>query len=129
MRPAAALVGLGLALECLAGNTSGAFSVTVSVSAAGSSPTLPAGVCLSQSLSQESGAIVTVVCNSGQFVNISPIPGARFVGTHGGAYTYSFGSSFGSGAGDLGAGTGSIASFRVFGVTESEGRLDLLVSF
>ena len=120
-----------LAAQCLAGNTSGAFSVTVSVTVAGGSPTLPAGVCVSQSLSLESGAIVTVVCDSGQFVSISPVPGARFVGTHGGAYTYSFGTVGGTSAssGDFTGGTGSIASFRVFGVTESEGRLDLLVSF
>ena len=93
----------------------------------------PAGSCVSQTLSEQNGAVVRVACNSGQFVSISPVPGAPFVGTHGGAYSYHFGSTLqganAAGFGEFAYGAGSVASYRVFGVSETDGRLDLLISF
>ena len=91
----------------------------------------PSGICTSQSLSDQVGAVVRVVCQTGQFVSISPRPGQRFLGTHGGAYNYYFGPSYGAihrtahGEG----GSGTVTSFRVYRVDEAGGVLDLLVSF
>jgi hypothetical protein len=91
------------------------------------------GVCTSDTLSESAGAVVRVVCATGQFVSIGPRPGGRFLGTHGGAYTYSFGPSFGamqrSSTGELATGTGTITSFRIYNVTEIEVPLEMLVSF
>jgi len=91
------------------------------------------GVCTSNTLSERTGAIVRVVCGTGQFVSIGPRPGGRFIGTHGGAYTYFFGPSFGAlhraDSGEFTTGTGTIASFRIFNVTEIEGPVEMLVSF
>jgi hypothetical protein len=93
----------------------------------------PPDVCTSDTLSERTGAIVRVVCSTGQFVSIGPRPGGRFIGSHGGAYTYSFGPSFGAlnrtASGEFAPGTGTIASFRIFNVTEIEGPVEMLVSF
>ena len=93
----------------------------------------PSGVCTSDTLSERTGAEVRVVCATGQFVSIGPRPGGRFISTHGGAYTYSFGPSFGaiqrSTSGEFATGTGTITSFRVYNVTEIEVPLEMLVSF
>jgi hypothetical protein len=72
-----------------------------------------------------------VVCANGQFVSISPRPGQRFFGTHGGAYNYYFGSSYGAihRAAHGEGGSGTVTSFRVYSVDEADGVLDLLVSF
>ena len=89
------------------------------------------GICISDSLSQQTGALVRVVCANGQFVSIGPRPGQRFFGTHGGAYGYYFGPSYGAihrtAHGEGGGGT--VTSFRVYSVDEADGVLDLLVSF
>ena len=122
------LAVLGAAFDCTAGSGSGTLGVDITLSTGA-----PAGVCISETLSEQNGATVRVACESGQFISISPIPGGRFVGTHGGAYSYYFGSTLRginvAGHGEFAHGAGSIASYRIFGVTEVEGRLDLLVSF
>ena len=46
------------------------------------------GVCVSRSLSEQTGAVVQVACDSGQFVSIEAVPGQRFIGVHGGAFRY-----------------------------------------
>lgn len=128
------LACLGAVFNCAAGSNGGLFGVNISLST-GADPSAgnPAGVCTSQTLSEQNGATVRVVCETGQFVSITPIPGGRFVGTHGGAYSYLFGSGLRgvniAGYGEFAHGAGSIASYRIFGVTEVDGRLDLLVSF
>jgi hypothetical protein len=133
VRAAFGLAALSAASVCMAGAGSGTFGVNISLATGYAGAPEAAGVCISQTLSEQNGATVRVVCESGQFVSISPVPGGRFVGTHGGAYTYYFGSTFRginiAGFGEFANGAGSVASFRVFGVTESEGRLDLLIHF
>ena len=149
MRPVILKAALGLAALVaasagMAGSTSGTFGVNISLNSGGGSVSLTSGgsgsssgsnsgVCISQALTEQNNATVRVVCQSGQFVSISPIPGSRFAGSHGGAYTFYFGSSYRSvnvaGYGEFAHGAGSVAAFRVFGVTESEGRLDMLVVF
>ena len=124
-----------------AGTLGANFGVTISLNNPNGTPlpsaaAFPAGgnssgTCISGSLSQQTGALVRVVCANGQFVSISPRPGQRFLGTHGGAYNYYFGPSYGAihrtayGEG----GSGTVTSFRVYSVNEAEGVLDLLVSF
>lgn len=98
-------------------------------------PPQPAGggtVCVSESLSQATGAMVTVVCSNGQFVNISPRPGSVFTGTHGGAYRY----NLAPGAtlawaqdGDLAWGAGSVTTFRVLRQSEDDSLIELWVQF
>ena len=135
-KAALGLLCLGAVFNCAAGNDSAVFNVRITLhgaGGAGGSAGNPAGVCTSQTLSEENRAHVRVVCESGQFVSISAIPGIEFVGTHGGAYSYYFGSTLSginvAGYGEFAHGAGSIASYRIFGVTEVDGRLDLLVSF
>ena len=132
-KAALGLACLSAVFTCAAGSDSGTFSVRITLHRPGGASVNPPGVCTSQSLSAENGAHVRVVCESGQFVSISPIPGVDFVGTHGGAYSYYFGSTLSginvAGYGEFAHGAGSIASYRIFGVTEVDGRLDLLVSF
>ena len=41
-----------------------------------------AGVCFSRTLSEQTGAVVQVACDSGQFVSIEAVPGQRFLGVH-----------------------------------------------
>jgi hypothetical protein len=136
LEPALGVAALAAASVCIAGATGGIFGVNISLNGGGSnspSEDNSSGVCISQTLSEQNNAIVRVVCESGQFVSISAIPGGRFVGSHGGAYTFYFGSSYRSvnvaGYGEFAHGAGSVAGFRVFGVTESEGRLDMLIEF
>lgn len=133
VRTALGLVCLSAVFNCAAGSGSGTFGVEIILNTGASSGAPASGVCVSETLSEQNGAIVRVACESGQFVSISPIPGGRFVGTHGGAYSYYFGSNLRganvAGYGEFSHGAGSIASYRIFGVTEADGRLDLLVSF
>ncbi len=87
MKPAAALaLGCLLLAPVWAVTESANFSVTVNL--------LPASnaTCTSQSLSEQANAIVQVVCGTGQFVAISPNPAKPFLGTHGSAFRYHFGS-------------------------------------
>ena len=56
-------------------------------------PAVPASIsagrlCTSQTLSSASGALVRVVCSTGQFVSIEPVAGQPIAGTHGGAYRF-----------------------------------------
>lgn len=126
------LAVLTAASSCIAGNASGTFTINIALNT-GASPSSANGVCVSQTLSEENGATVKIACDSGQFVSISPVPGGRFVGTHGGAYGYYFTHAFQAtdvaGTGEFANGAGSTAAFRVLGISESERNFDLLVSF
>ncbi|SRR5258706_2876946 len=120
-------------LPVIAGSSTGNVPVDITLAMPGAGG--PAGTCISQSLSDETGAVVRVTCLGGVFVSISPQPGGRFVDTHGGAYSYHFGTAFGaanrSGSGDFAEASGTMASFRVYNVGSSsgDGPLDMLVSF
>lgn len=138
VRSACLLAALATAFPATAGSAAGAVGVRITLATQGSGGGGAAsgigvpGVCISQTLSEQNGAIVRVACESGQFVSISPVPGGRFIDTHGGAYTYHFGSlgaANHSGDGDFAYGSGTIASFRVYSVQETDGPLDMLVSF
>ncbi|MDO8778786.1 MAG: hypothetical protein Q7K57_60720 [Burkholderiaceae bacterium] len=45
-------------------------------------------VCVSETLSAQANALVHVICATGRFVTISPLPRGRFLGTHGSAFRY-----------------------------------------
>jgi len=92
------------------------------------------GICTSQTFSDATNATVRVLCSTGQFVSIEPIPGRPFAGTHGGAYRYNFGPShrLSVGLGDsaqLYIGTGTVTALRIMNLQGSEAPLEMLVSF
>ena len=95
-----ALMALLAGAPSWAGSTDTNFNVGITLSQPGGSaggPTPPqttpnpqrAGVCFSRTLSEQTGAVVQVACDSGQFVSIEAVPGQRFIGVHGGAFRYS----------------------------------------
>ena len=134
-RLAFALVALVVSFHCAAGSGSAAFSVNISLSNPGApgapSPAPPSGVCISQTLSDLTGALVQILCSTGQFVSIGPRPGAPFI-AHGGAYSYYLSVGTGSriaGLSGLPAGAGTVTEFRVFSVDEANGTIDMLVGF
>ena len=125
-----ALAALSSNLECAAGTGAGTFSVNITLNSSGNVQS--SGICTSQTLSDRTGALVQVVCSTGQFVSISPRPGAAFAGTHGGAFTYYFSSATGAhltDSGDRFPGTGTITQYRVYSLDQYDGRVDMLVSF
>ena len=67
-----------------AGQASASFKVNIQLSTL--TPTSQAGVCISSVASQRTGAVVRVVCSSGQVVSIEAAPGTPAIaGVHGGA--------------------------------------------
>lgn len=114
----------------MAGQASGQFNVQIKLNQQETAP----GVCISQTLSEQTSALVQVACQTGQFVSITPIPGRPFLGTHGGAFRYGFngnnvsgGSMFNAGNPYIGAGT--ITALRIYNADGSDGPLEMLVSF
>ena len=95
-----ALMALLAGAPSWAGTTEANVTVGITLSQPGGSGVTPvppptpgqpqrAGVCFSRSLSEQTGAVVQVACDSGQFVSIEAVPGQRFLGVHGGAFRYS----------------------------------------
>jgi hypothetical protein len=130
-RLALALAALLVSFHCAAGTGTGAFSVNITLANPSAPGTQPSTVCISQSLSDLTGALVQILCSTGQFVSIGPRPGAPFI-AHGGAYSYYLSVGTGSrtaGLGPLPVGGGTVTQYRVFSVDESNGTVDLLVGF
>lgn len=89
-------------------------------------------ICISESLSQATGALVTVVCSNGQFVSISPRPGRPFAGTHGGAHRFNLpaGATYALAQGGGWAfGAGTVTTFRVMRQGDDEEFMELWVQF
>lgn len=93
-------------------------------------------VCISETLSAQSNAVVQVVCANGHFVRIDPDPSKPFLGAHGGAFRYHFGPRYEIGPLDrlddgelryIGAGT--VTAMRVYNPGSQTSLLELLVSF
>lgn len=84
-RTLVALAGCAVVTAAQAASASAQFTVTVRWQPH------PTGICTSETLSAATGAVVQVVCASGQFVSIEPRPGQPFGFTHGGAYRFHFG--------------------------------------
>ncbi|HET7362898.1 MAG TPA: hypothetical protein VFJ70_04910 [Burkholderiales bacterium] len=127
------LAAAAASLPALGGSTSSSLSVNITLSGPASGAVQPpaSGVCTSAALSDATGAVVRVVCESGQFVSISPQPGGRFIDTHGGAYEFYrvTGASALGPSGDARTPSGTVASFRVYSLEHTGERLEVLVSF
>lgn len=100
----------------------------------GGSVAVASDVCVSQTLSEQTNSLVQIVCKTGQFVSITPLPGKPFLGTHGGAFRYSFsgnrlagGSMFDANGASIGAGT--VTALRIYNANGTDGPLEMLVSF
>ena len=109
-----------------AGNVAAPFSVSVTLS----------GICTSSALNRATNAYVLVTCEGKEFVGIEARPGRPFVGTHGGAYRYTFsGTSLpmlaAASASSLGdrVGLGTVTAFRVMNLTESDEQPEFLITF
>jgi hypothetical protein len=98
------------------------------------------GVCISQTLSEQTNAVVRVVCGTGQFVSITANPNARFLGTNGGAPRFVL--SQGSASSDSqivgqartndfypGTGTVTFTSVRIYNVSGTDGPFEMMVTF
>ena len=98
---------------------------------------IPAAFCINTTLSGQTNALVRVTCQGDQFVNIELQQGKPFVGTHGGAYRFVFNKTNAArfNSSNLGnlledrIGEGTITALRVLDLTETDERLELLVSF
>jgi hypothetical protein len=93
-----------------------------------------ADFCISQSLSDATGAIVRVVCRSGQFVSIEAKPDGPFLGVHGGAFRYYFANGLPAHLRFLGGsnpwvGPGTVTSIRVKYLEDLDGIVEMQVGF
>lgn len=130
---AGALLAALAAPTTWAGSAGGSFSVNITLN----DPLSAAQeVCISETLSAQTNAVVQVVCSSGQFVRIDPDPTKPFLGVHGGAFRYHFGPRYEIGppddrAGDeLGyIGAGTVTAVRIYNPGSKASLLELLVSF
>lgn len=161
MRSASFAPALPALMALLAGAPSWAgtavenFAVGITLSQPGGSGVTPvpaqpqqpprAGACYSRSLSEQTGATVQVVCESGQFVSIEAVPGQPFLGMHGGAFRYSLSIVRDRSVHDAVAadgfgwrtGRGTVTMLRLYDLTNPDGPgdfwadrpLELLVSF
>jgi hypothetical protein len=123
-----ALLALSLSFECAAGVGSGTFRVNISVN----EPAGKSALCISQTLSQATGATVQVTCSTGQFVSIGPRAGAPFTGVNGGAFTYYFSPTPDfqlDGSRSLMQGSGTVTEYRVYSRDQNDRFIDILVSF
>lgn len=131
-----------------AGTSAGQFSVNITLTgtstATGLSPGLNTaalsapGVCISQTLSEQTNAVVRVVCGTGQFVSLTANSNRRYLGVNGGAYRYvlspgSTGSEPQLGSlgltNDFYPGTGTVTAWRIYNVDGSDGPFEVLLTF
>ena len=150
-----ALMALLAGAPSWAGTTEASVTVGISLSQPGGSGVTPVppspgqpqrpGVCVSRSLSEQTGAVVQVACDSGQFVSIEAVPGQRFLGVHGGAFRYTLSiakdrSVYEAAANDAFAwrtGWGTVTMLRLYDLTQpnkpgdvwADRPLELRVSF
>ena len=128
VRPILALAALLVSIECVAGAGAGTFRVNITLN----NPAGQSALCTSQSLSESTGAVVQVLCSTGQFVSISPRPGAPFAGVHGGAFTYYFSPSGNfrlEESRNLYQGAGTVTEYHVYGRDQYDQFIDVLVTF
>jgi hypothetical protein len=123
----AGLLALGVG-SSTAGTASHDFQVQVRLTPAST------GLCISQSLSQQTNATVTVTCRDREFVSIEATARRAYGFTHGGAYRFVMPSGYFS-IGQLwrdhpqGVGIGTVTALRVMQLQDVDDRLELLVSF
>lgn len=91
------------------------------------------GLCISEALSEEANALVSVTCSRGQFVDISPAPDKPFLGTHGGAFRFFFDAQDRLAMGPSHefpvSGAGTVTALRIYNADGQDGPLEMMVSF
>lgn len=123
----------------------GTFDVDITLTAPGGPPPTGGGggtpsagsssdICVSQALSEATGAVVSVVCRSGHFVSIESQPGTPYLGVHGGAYRYYFANGIPASLRYLGGenpwvGPGTVTSLRVIYPEDLDGFIEMQVGF
>lgn len=132
------------ALAAQAGESSRQFNVVITLNRTPGGPGVAGqgpdafGRCTSSALSSATGAVVQVVCQTGQFVSIAPDPSKPFLGTHGAAFRFSVGSGgaamgpWQTAGSDPFAGASSMTAMRIFNDNDnsaSSGPVEMLVSF
>lgn len=123
-----ALAALSFSFDCAAGLGSQNFRVNIDVN----DPAGKSALCVSQTLSQQTGAVVQVLCSTGQFVSIGPRPGAPFAGVHGGAFSYYFSPTPDfqlESSRSVMQGAGTVTEYRVYSRGQYDRFIDILVSF
>jgi hypothetical protein len=100
----------------------------------GTPATTSGGLCVSQSLSDATGAVVRVICQSGQFVSIEANPSGPFLGVHGGAFRYYFANGIPAnlrflGGADPWIGPGTVTSIHVKYLEDLDGIVEMQVGF
>jgi len=142
---------LALALGALAApggaaTTNGSFNVNINLLVPGGAPTpppsggggTPSGVtdlCVSQTLSDATGATVRVVCSTGQFVSIEADQSQPYrLGVHGGAYRFYFANGMPASLRFVGGATpwvgpGTVTSLRVNYLEDLDGIIEMQVGF
>jgi hypothetical protein len=143
-RIAAAIAFAAIAAPCVAGSVGSAHNVRVTLVTPGLPPppvVTPPGpasstgdLCVSQALSSATGAMVRVVCRSGQFVSIEPGPGTAFLGVHGGTFRYYFANAVPEHLRYLGSdapwvGPGTVTSIRINYPEGLDGLVEMQVGF
>jgi len=137
------------AAPSVAGTTSRSFDVDITLYPPGTviPPVTPPGggggmppgsandLCVSQTLSDATGAIVQVVCTTGQFVNIEADRSQPYnLGVHGGAYRFYFANGLPAslqfvGHGSPWVGPGTVTSLRVNYLEGLDGIIEMQVGF
>jgi hypothetical protein len=126
------LTALGASTVACAGTATSQFAVRLEVR--------QPQTCINQALSEQTGALVQVVCQSGDFVRIDPDPRRPFVGTHGGAFRYAFMAAGAAGlapatldglASDatLYAGSGTVTGLHVYNERGDDEQLEILITY
>jgi hypothetical protein len=94
------------------------------------------GYCINRLLSEQTNAVVTVVCNSNQFVSIRAQAGKPFPGTHGGAHLFFLGTDSSRSRSLANAdnavwrsGYGTTTSMRIFFSDDMKELREMLVTF
>ncbi|MDB5941586.1 MAG: hypothetical protein JWQ13_1152 [Ramlibacter sp.] len=117
-------LAFGFLTTAVAGTASGAFVVQIRLDGS--------GLCLSQALSEETNALVSVTCSGGQFVSIAPAPDKPFAGTQGGAFRFHFEPlaklRLLSGP-PVPFGAGTVTALRVYNSDGGDGAVEMMVSF
>lgn len=132
------------AFAAQAGESSRQFNVVITLNRTPGGSVTPGqgpdafGRCTSSALSSATGAVVQVVCQTGQFVSIAPDPSKPFLGTHGAAFRFSVGSDgavmgpWQTAGSDPFAGANSMTAMRIFNDSDNNGGggpVEMLVSF
>ena len=101
----------------------------------GTPPGATGDLCVSQSLSDATGATVRVVCTTGQFVSIEADQSQPYsLGVHGGAYRFYFANGMPAslqfvGHGSPWVGPGTVTSLRVNYLEGLDGIIEMQVGF